>query len=209
MSPDLPTVSTRGGVEDTRLEAKAKDTKKFRGQGQTLLRPRTTDTGASVLQKKESFQKFFSSNLKKRSSKIFFPAKKVFESFSFRQFLLEENKKRSSQIFCRFLALSSKISTVRKILLFLSRGQGNFEGLEASRPRPRTSKCVLEDVLGLEDVLEDSTSGFYCLNNYCYLLMLIHFTKILTLPFQILAVLVTKRNTNQIKQSFYFGFSTK
>ena len=43
-------VNTRGGVEDTRLEAKAKakDTKKIRGQGQgqpfrgqTLSRPRT------------------------------------------------------------------------------------------------------------------------------------------------------------------------
>ena len=52
----------RGGVEDTRLEAKAKDTKKIRGQGQpfrgqNLSRPRTgmleaKDTGASVLQKK-------------------------------------------------------------------------------------------------------------------------------------------------------------
>ena len=36
----------RGGIEDTRLEAKAKDTKKIRGQGQpfrgqTLSRPRT------------------------------------------------------------------------------------------------------------------------------------------------------------------------
>ena len=41
-------VKSRGGVEDTRLEAKAKDTKKIRGQdqgqpfrGQTLSRPRT------------------------------------------------------------------------------------------------------------------------------------------------------------------------
>ena len=39
-------LKTRGGVEDTRLEAKAKDTKKIRGQGQsfrgqTLSRPRT------------------------------------------------------------------------------------------------------------------------------------------------------------------------
>ena len=39
-------VPTRGGVEDTRLEAKAKDTKKIQGQGQpfrgqTLSRPRT------------------------------------------------------------------------------------------------------------------------------------------------------------------------
>ena len=48
----LSTIVTRGGVEDTRLEAKpkAKDTKKIRGQGQgqgqpflgqTLSRPRT------------------------------------------------------------------------------------------------------------------------------------------------------------------------
>ena len=41
-------VRNRGGVEDTRLEAKAKDTKKIRGQGQgqpfrgqNLSRPRT------------------------------------------------------------------------------------------------------------------------------------------------------------------------
>ena len=44
------------------------------------------------------------------------------------------------------------------IVLFSSREQGNFQGLEASRPRPRTSKCVLEDVLGTKDVLEDCTS---------------------------------------------------
>ena len=42
----LHTLINRGGVEDTRLEAKAKDTKKIRGQGQpfreqTLSRPRT------------------------------------------------------------------------------------------------------------------------------------------------------------------------
>ena len=43
-----PLFTSRGGVEDTRLEAKAKDTKKIRGQGQgqpfrgqTLSRPRT------------------------------------------------------------------------------------------------------------------------------------------------------------------------
>ena len=64
-------VTTRGGVEDTRLEAKANDTKKIQGQGQpfqgqNLLRPRTgmletkaKDTGASVLQKKKRSSKFF------------------------------------------------------------------------------------------------------------------------------------------------------
>ena len=70
--------STRGGVEDTRLEAKAKDTKKIRGQGQpfrgqTLSRPRTgmleakaKDQGhkAQVLSKKKK--------KKKRSSQKFF-----------------------------------------------------------------------------------------------------------------------------------------
>ena len=67
-------VHSRGGVEDTRLEAKAKDTKKsmakdslsedrpFRGQGQECSRPRTKHTAASVLQKqkqKKVFKFFF------------------------------------------------------------------------------------------------------------------------------------------------------
>ena len=73
----------RGGVEDTTLEAKAKDTKKkseakakdslsedrpSRGQGQECSRPRprTKDTAASVLQKK-NLQKSFSGNLKSLS----------------------------------------------------------------------------------------------------------------------------------------------
>ena len=66
---------TRGGVEDTRLEAKAKakDTKiseakakdslsedrTSRGQGQECSRPRTKDTRASVLQKKKVIKIFF------------------------------------------------------------------------------------------------------------------------------------------------------
>ena len=45
-TPLFNVIMNRGGVEDTRLEAKAKDTKKIRGQGQpfrgqTLSRPRT------------------------------------------------------------------------------------------------------------------------------------------------------------------------
>ena len=68
----------RGGVEDTGLEAKAKDTKKSeakakdslsedrpsRGQGQECSRPRprTKNTAASVLQKK-GLQQSFSGNL--------------------------------------------------------------------------------------------------------------------------------------------------
>ena len=92
-------INTRGGVEDTRLEAKAKDTKKIRGQGQgqgqpfrgqTLSRPRTgmleakaKDQGhkAQVLSKKKKKgpHKNFSGDLqkkkkkkKKRSSQKFF-----------------------------------------------------------------------------------------------------------------------------------------
>ena len=115
----LREVISRGGVEDTRLEAK--DTKK---NPRTAF-PRTDtleakDTSASALQKKKrSSQKFF-----RRS-----PQKNVFQKI--------------------FQALH-KILTIQKIVLSSSRGQGNFRGLEASRPRPRTSKCVLED----------STSGY-------------------------------------------------
>ena len=148
----------RGGVEDTRLEAKAKakDTKKIRGQGQgqgqpfrgqTLSRPRTgmleakaKDQGhkAQVLSKKKKKKK-----KKKRSSQKFFkrsPRKNPFQKI--------------------FQPLH-KILTFQKIVLSSSRGQANFRGLEASRPRPRprTSKSVLEDVLEAKDVLEDSTSA--------------------------------------------------
>ena len=84
--------TTRGGVEDTRLEAKAKakDTKKIRGQGQgqgqpfrgqTLSRPRTgmleakaKDQGhkAQVLSKKKKkkvFTKIFQAISKKKKKK--------------------------------------------------------------------------------------------------------------------------------------------
>ena len=69
----------RGGVEDARLEAKTKDTKKIRGQGQpfrgqTLSMPRTgmleaKDQGHSrkcspKKKKKKGLQKSFSVNLK-------------------------------------------------------------------------------------------------------------------------------------------------
>ena len=72
-------VYNRGAVEDIRLEAKAKDAKKSdakakdspsedrpsRGQGQECSKPRTKDTSASVLQKKEGLQNFFSGDLQK------------------------------------------------------------------------------------------------------------------------------------------------
>ena len=96
-------VRSRGGVEDTGLEAKAKDTKKIRGQGQgqeqpfrgqTLSRPRTgmleaKDQGhkrkCSPKKKKRSSQKIFKlspnkKNKKKGLHKIFqaISKKKVF-----------------------------------------------------------------------------------------------------------------------------------
>ena len=119
---------------------------KARGQGhkknprprpfreQTLSRPRT---GMLEAKAKDQGQK------KKRSSQKFFkqsPQKNVFQKF--------------------FQPLH-KILTIQKIVLSLSRGQANFRGLEASKPRPRTSKCVLED----------STSAIPC-PDYRYLLSL-------------------------------------
>ena len=96
------------------LEAKDRNA---RGQGQG---PRTQ---AQVLSKKKKrfSQKFFRrSPKKKRSSQKFFrrsPQKNVFQKI--------------------FQALH-KILTIQKIALSSSRGQANFRGLEASRPRPRT-----------------------------------------------------------------------
>ena len=164
-------VVTSGGVEDTRLEAKAKANyaKKFRGQGQgqTLLRPRTQ---AQVFSKKKKvFKKFFQAISKKGLQKNF-QAKKVFKKFFSDDFDLRKTKKDLRKFSAWFLALSNKISTVQKIVLSSSRGQGIFRGLEASRPRPRTSKCVLGDVLEAKNVLEDSPSGFYLNNNNSKLL---------------------------------------
>ena len=146
-------VMARGGVEDTRLEAKAKDTKNFRGQGQNLSspRPRTKDTGASVFLKKRSSKIFFRRSPKKGLQKNF-SGEKGLQKFFSGDLHLRKTKKGLRKFSARFLAFSHKISTVQKIVLSSSRGQGNFRGLEASRPR--TSKCVLE----AKDVLKDSTS---------------------------------------------------
>ena len=151
-------IKARGGVEDSRLEAKAKDTKKIRGQGQgqpfrgqTLSRPRTGMLEAKAKdqghkrkcspKKKKGLHKNFLSDLQKK--KVF---TKIFQAIS------------TKKVFQKNFQVLHKILTIQKILLSSSRGQANFRGLEASRPRPRTSKCVLEDVLEAKNVLEDSTS---------------------------------------------------
>ena len=87
-------VDDRGGVEDTKLDAKAKDTKKIRGQkqpfrGQTLSRSRTgmleaKDQGhkrkCSPKKKKRSSQKFFRRSPKKKKKKKVFT--KIFQAIS-------------------------------------------------------------------------------------------------------------------------------
>ena len=88
---------------------------------------------------------------------------------------LQKKKKKKKGLHKNFLAISTKKRFLKnfssapqnfnnsKILLSSSRGQANFRGLEVSRPRPRTSKSVLE----AKDVLEDSTSGYHHNIIYC------------------------------------------
>ena len=142
----------RGGVEDTRLKAKV--TKKIRGQGQvqpfrgqTLSRPRTGMLEAKAKdqghkrkcspKKKKGLHKNFSGDLKKKKR-------------SSQKYLKRSPRK---NVFQKIFQALHKILTIQNIVLSSSRGQANFRGLEASRPR--TSKCVLK----AKDVLEDSTSG--------------------------------------------------
>ena len=123
-------------------EAKAKDSlsedRHSRGQGQECSRPRprTKDTSASAPPQKKAPKK----------KKVF---TKIFQAIS--------TKKRFSKNFSS-APQNFNNSKNTAVLLSSSQGQANFRGLEASRPRPRTSKCVLEDLLEAKDVLEDSTS---------------------------------------------------
>ena len=128
----------RGQGHKKKSEAKAKDSlsedKHSRGQGQG---PRTQ---AQVLSKKKRpSQKFFRLSPKKKKKK------------SSQKFFKRSPRK---NIFQKIFQALHKILTIQNIVLSSSRGQANFRRLEASRPRPRTSKCVLE----AKDVLEDSTS---------------------------------------------------
>ena len=111
------------------------------------LFPRTKDTDASVL-KKKGLQKFFS-------------GEKVFKNSFSGDLYLRKPKKRSLQIFRKVSGVFQRNFNGSKKVLSSSREQGNFRGLEASRPRPRTSKCVLE----AKDVLKDSlsTKHLWCL----------------------------------------------
>ena len=136
-------VMIRGGVEDTRLEAK--DTKKIRGQGQgqgqpfrgqTLSRPRTGMLEAKAKDQGHKAQVLSKKKKKKRSSQKFFrrsPKKK--KKRSSQKFFKRSPRKNAFQ---KIFQPLHKILTFQKIVLSSSRGQANFRGLEASRPRPRT-----------------------------------------------------------------------
>ena len=132
-------ITGRGGVEDTMLEAKAKDTKKIRGQGQpfrgqTLSRPRT-----GMLEAKDQGHKRKCSPKKKKRKGLH----KNFQAIS-----KKKKKKWSSQkffkrsplknVFQKIFQALHKILTFQKIVLSSSRGQANFRGLQnvSSRTPP-------------------------------------------------------------------------
>ena len=118
------------------LEAKDRNA---RGQGQV---PRTQ---THVLSKKKRLQNFFQAISEKRGLQKFVSG--------------DLQKKNGVEI--KFLADLQNFNH-SKNNLSSSRGEGSFRGLEASRPRPRTSKCVLE----AKDVLKDSTFGGNTYNNH-------------------------------------------
>ena len=146
----------RGGVEDTRLEAKAKakDTKKIRGQGQgqpfrgqTLSRPRTGMLEAKAKDQGHKAQVLSKKKKKKVCTEIFQAISKKKKKRSSQKFFKRSPRKNAFQ---KIFQPLHKILTFQKVVLSSSRGQANFRGLEASRPR--TSKCVLED--STSDVLD-------------------------------------------------------
>ena len=111
------------------LEAKAKD----QGHKAQVL--------SKKKKKKKVFTKIFQAISKKKKKKVF---TKIFQAISKKK----KKKKRSSQKFFKQSSLKKvfqkifqplhKILIFQKIVLSSSRGQANFRGLEALRPRPRT-----------------------------------------------------------------------
>ena len=130
---------------------------KTQGQGHKKNprpRPRTALQRADPLEAKD--RKARGQGL--RTPAQVFSKKKVFKNFF--------NEKRLPKIFSGKLR---NFNNSKKVLSSSRPRQANFYGLEVSRPRPRTwpsrprprlrtSKWVLEDVLEDKDVLEDSKS---------------------------------------------------
>ena len=118
---------------------------------QKISRPRTDPLEAKAKdqghrRKRSPKKNFFSGDLQKKGLQNFFSG----------HLYLRKPNKRSLQIFRKVSGVFLQNFNGLKKVLSSSRGQGNFRRLEASRPRPRTSKCVLE----AKDVLEDSTSQY-------------------------------------------------
>ena len=131
-------IKTRGGVEDTRPR-----TQKISRPRTDLLEAKDQGHRRKCSQKKKRSSKFFFRRSQKQVFKIFFQAKKVFKKFLSGDLYLRKPKKRSLQIFRKVSGVFQRNFNGSRIVLSSSRGQGNFRGLEASRPR--TSKCVFED----------------------------------------------------------------
>ena len=72
------------------------------------------------------------------------PKKKVFKNFFQATSTWKNQKKGCLQIFRKISGVFLRNFNGLKKVLSSSRGQGNFRGLEVLRPRPRTSKYVLE-----------------------------------------------------------------
>ena len=135
MTSQLAVLVTRSKVEDTKLEAKAKDTKKIRGQGQgqpfrgqTLSRPRTgmleaKDQGhkRKCSPKKKVFTKTFQAiSQKKRSPKNFSSTPQNFNNSKISAVL----EPRTGQ-FSRTVGLEAKAKDFK----MCPRGQGRPQGL--------------------------------------------------------------------------------
>ena len=110
-----------------------------------------------MFSKKKVFKNFFQA-ISQKSLQNFFSGEKGLQKFFSGDLYLRKPKKRSLQIFRKVSGVFQRNFNGSKIVLSSSRGQGNFRGLETSRPR--TSKCVLE----AKDVLEDPTSD----ENNCF-----------------------------------------
>ena len=125
---------TRGGVEDTRLEAKAKakDTKKIRGQGQgqpfrgqTLSRPRT-----GMLEAKAKDQGHKRKCSPKKKKKVF---TKIFQAIS-----KKKKKKKKKKVFTKIF---QAISTKKRFLKNFSSTPQNFNNSKNSAVlEPRTGQ---------------------------------------------------------------------
>ena len=143
---------SRGGVEGTRLEAKAKDTKKIRGQGQgqpfrgqTLSRPRTgmleaKDQGhkRKCSPKKKVFTKTFQAISKKKVFTKIFQAISTKERFpkNFSSAPQNFNNSKNSAVleprtgqFSRTVGLEAKAKDFKMCHRGRPRGQGRPRGL--------------------------------------------------------------------------------